>query len=186
MDCTGIIEMRNPSHYFGMLWMACNEDMSNFIRGELLVKNGKMMRVCVCVFLLLFLASGCKVKISGNDIPGVENKSAEYGADYSGPLKGNDELVWDEKAMFGLKQPDGVIKHHFVELTGHCYILTDMSEHEIKATIQAIKDLGFTYEVDEAEYRYSGYHEKYTGKNLSLSYSTDESGPDEVWITSFQ
>lgn len=135
--------------------------------------------------------SESKDKESGTDTGKFENKgeeySTEYGAEYSGPLDGHDELIWDEKAMFGLKQPNGVIRDHFVDLTGNCYILEEMSQDEIYATIQAIKDLGFTLDAFENDGGYSAYHEKYTNRKLSLKlYYIKKRKNPEVWIDSYQ
>lgn len=116
------------------------------------------------MFFILFAASGCKNLTSAAD----ENK----------------QLVWDEEYMFGLKQPDGVITGYTQEFSGHSYVLTDMTDDEVSATIQAIKDLGFTDNPTITDISYLGCHQDRPNDSLYIIHYKNQF-MDEVTISSF-
>jgi len=113
---------------------------------------------------MVFAVSGCKDSVSVSDE--------------------NEELVWDEELMFGLKQPDGVIKDYTHEFSGHSYTLTDMTDDEVSATIQAIKDLGFTSNPKVTDISYLGYHTDRPNDSLAIIHYKNRF-MDEVVISSF-
>ncbi|NLO38198.1 MAG: hypothetical protein GX115_01815 [Ruminiclostridium sp.] len=124
----------------------------------------KLIRVCMVFLLLLFAASGC----SQNSASPAENT----------------ELVWDEEAMFGLKQPDGVIREHIQEFAGYSYILEDMTEDEVAATIQAIKDLGFIDNPKVTDISYLAYHKDHPTDSMIIIHYKNKF-MDEVTISYF-
>ncbi len=123
-----------------------------------------LFSLCMLSLCVLLAASGCKDSVSASDE--------------------NGELVWNEDLMFGLKQPDGVIKDYIQEFSGHSYILTDMTDDEVSATIQAIKDLGFTDNPKVTDISYLGYHTDRPNDSLFIIHYKNQF-MDEVVISSF-
>lgn len=149
------------------------------------MRTGKGIKILVFAFVLFILTPGCGLtKRIDSDIK-IEVTTGPTD-DYSGPLDGENELVWNEKTMFGLNNPGGVMKDHFVNLQGQCYIMEEMTTDQIEACIQEIKDLGFTLEPKEKEYCYEAFHEKQTNRRLSIFYYDNTDTPDQIWIESSQ
>lgn len=117
------------------------------------------------IMMMLSAAAGC-----ANTATGPEEKK---------------DLVWDEEAMFGLKQPDGVIVDRLDEFSGCSYILKDMTEDEVAATIQQIKDLGFTENPVVTNISYLGHHEEDGKQSLYIVHYKNQF-MDEVTISSFR
>lgn len=139
-------------------------------------------RVCFFALILAFIIafSGCGLKKAAKLLSGVQVVTGTMS--YTDPPEGHDELVWDEKAMFGLNFPGGVIKYHFVIGGNHYYTLEKLSYDGFKACIQEIKEMDFTQDVTEDEYRYEGHHEEYKNRYIRIDYNQSELGPDEVVI----
>lgn len=142
-------------------------------------------KVCIfaLIFVLLFAFSGCVLKKAKKLLSEVKIETGTMS--YTDRPAGDDELVWDEKAMFGLKYPGGVIKSHSVIAGIHFYTFEELSYDQFKTCIQEIKDMGFTQDVREDEYRYQGHHEEYTNRYIWIDYikpSVGVVGPDEVKI----
>jgi hypothetical protein len=131
---------------------------------KLSMKYRNLIGICMLVLLILFTASGCK------DSPSAADESKA--------------LVWVEENMFGLKQPDGVITDHMQEFSGYSYVLADMTDDEVAATIQAIKDLGFTKNPDVTDISYLGYAEDNPYNSLYIIHYKNQF-MDEVTISSF-